>query len=746
MIEQAIASFKDKKKTIQFKALQQNCAHKVDEITLSQFGFSQSQIQTLMKVLVVSSTKEFALPKLRELDSNSILEISENRFSVAISLWELLERLANAHSNDCAGNTSEYFEPALSPHELMDNSVKTLNLEKFTAYVLKSAGIEFIEDLNQYSKRELCEITKLDLESINEIEYEIKKRGFSLKLEDQTNLGHLSKPDTPVDKLELSTRTSNGLNRAGITNLSKLMTATKDELRDIRNFGDKSIAEVLQKQHKVKLLMAENSIGENKVSGNIDEDLMWARNQIAIEITNLLARLNGNKGLIINEQSIENLDFSTRYRASRYMAKGPTTLEKLVTALSKSLSETSEGEGTISAIRLLAGLQNNLDRYNYLVRKYQINNDDKRLILEYANRFNEFSGGSLDLDEATLSFLGIQDDAGFSFGEINTLFELSDFLDTHLIINDLFWEILKGAIRFFKEFKAFPNITGIIVALAEDVGTEDRALQLLMDYLSITKQDFAERDALIIKMRIQGMTLDAIGQNLEITRERVRQIVKNTLPNSQAIIEHLWIDKKNNNNRNTVDFLTGLFEEFGALYVSELAENLKVDHETALKIVPKEFHKLIIDKTPLPTYRSQWTKDQVVEIIQKAATYYFPLKTSDYEYLLKIGELQGPSVPFIYNKIGLWNELCIEAGVEPAPSMKKEYVSLWNEDEVVSFLQRFIQEEESTSIDNYRDWRGKQVDHVPSGELIRNEFGSWSIARRVALEGFRTKRGKAIKP
>jgi hypothetical protein len=136
----------------------------------------------------------------------------------------------------------------------------------------------------------------------------------------------------------------------------------------------------------------------------------------------------------------------------------------------------------------------------------------------------------------------------------------------------------------------------------------------------------------------------------------------------------------------------------------------------------------------------------VVEIIQKAATYYFPLKTSDYEYLLKIGELQGPSVPFIYNKIGLWNELCIEAGVEPAPSMKKEYVSLWNEDEVVSFLQRFIQEEESTSIDNYRDWRGKQVDHVPSGELIRNEFGSWSIARRVALEGFRTKRGKAIKP
>jgi len=78
--------------------------------------------------------------------------------------------------------------------------------------------------------------------------------------------------------------------------------------------------------------------------------------------------------------------------------------------------------------------------------------------------------------------------------------------------------------------------------------------------------------------------------------------------------------------------------------------------------------------------------------------------------------------------------------------MRGEYVVLWNEGELISFLQRYLLEEGTTgTASGYDEWREQQHDHVPSGVLIRNQFERWSDAKRIALEGFRISRGKAVR-
>jgi len=63
---------------------------------------------------------------------------------------------------------------------------------------------------------------------------------------------------TPVEKLELSPRTLNCLKRAHITKVGQVLEMSNDELLKIRNFGEKSLLELLAK------LKADGIIGEDE--------------------------------------------------------------------------------------------------------------------------------------------------------------------------------------------------------------------------------------------------------------------------------------------------------------------------------------------------------------------------------------------------------------------------------------------------------------------------------------------------
>jgi hypothetical protein len=71
---------------------------------------------------------------------------------------------------------------------------------------------------------------------------------------------------------------------------------------------------------------------------------------------------------------------------------------------------------------------------------------------------------------------------------------------------------------------------------------------------------------------------------------------------------------------------------------------------------------------------------------------------------------------------------------------------MWSEEELLSYARRFYMEPETSgSYGSYDVWREQQSDHVPSGVLIRNVFGSWTNVKRKVLESLRIERGLEVR-
>ncbi|MDR1805864.1 MAG: DNA-directed RNA polymerase subunit alpha [Clostridium sp.] len=75
-------------------------------------------------------------------------------------------------------------------------------------------------------------------------------------LSDVRGIAEDQRANVSIDDLELSIRASNSLKRAGINNLSALLAWSESELKKIRNFGEKTLLEVIEKLHELGLDLA----------------------------------------------------------------------------------------------------------------------------------------------------------------------------------------------------------------------------------------------------------------------------------------------------------------------------------------------------------------------------------------------------------------------------------------------------------------------------------------------------------
>ena len=70
----------------------------------------------------------------------------------------------------------------------------------------------------------------------------------------------------PIERLELSSRTFNCLKRAGINKVGEILERTRAELARIRNFGEKSFAELVNRLQERNLPLPEGLTPENAVA------------------------------------------------------------------------------------------------------------------------------------------------------------------------------------------------------------------------------------------------------------------------------------------------------------------------------------------------------------------------------------------------------------------------------------------------------------------------------------------------
>ena len=751
MIEVALDAFKNRPTTSSFSQVNLDCKHEIDAIILSRLGLNPSQSKQVIETVSDVKNKEFTLQQIRLLTPNDLIQCARDCFSVAISLWILFETLIITHNERCIKDHSQFIDIEENLGNLVDDTIEDLNLSVRTLNVLRKERILTLSVLNRYSREELLDLPNLGANSVKEVEDLLEQRGFRNKIRAGVELNSQIGLNTPLQNLNLSVRTFNALMRSNVTDLGGLMELSISAITDIRNLGEKSSDEIMGLQNRYREIQLASKMERITTPIPETENIDWGMKKLAQEIENKLTERESILETKVSQFSLGGLDFASSTIISRYLQSGPISLGELFRIMLADIVKSSEKLLLAPMINLISVIQMAIEKYLFSISRCELTELELKALLEYEEQYAFDSVDLFEIDDLTLSILGLIPSEVITLQTKRNFFELIELTKTHLVTQELPWEIILGVKAFFGKFETFPNVTGLLIAMSHlEDKRNDEILVLLQQYLAIERPEAAERNALIVQMRIAKETLDTIGKSVGLTRERVRQIIVKVSPRIEEIIDFLIANREVTRStaseaiRNQI--LSELLVEFGAVYLSELADVFTCDEDEVLLKTPKKFHKFVIDKSPLPLYSSQWSRDDVIKILRKAGTYYFPLKTSDYEYLLEIGELEGPSIPLIYNKFGTWNKLCVEAGVEPALSPKREYVRLWSQAELISFAQRFILEEGTTgSANGYEDWRLKQHDHVPSVQLILNEFNGWTVARRLALEDIRINKGKAVK-
>ena len=166
--------------------------------------------------------------------------------------------------------------------------------------------------------------------------------------------------------------------------------------------------------------------------------------------------------------------------------------------------------------------------------------------------------------------------------------------------------------------------------------------------------------------------------------------------------------------------------------VAELASNLALDEEYVTRMIPPHLKKLTVKQAVVEV---MWTDSAIFHALRDAQTYEFPLSTHKYGELIQVGEIDGPSVPTIYNRFGSWGAACEAANVEAFPALRNSYESKWTNDDVAGFVLDYLLEPHvNGGFKGYDQWTSIRAD-APSSGIVRQRFGSWSKAKRSVLQG-----------
>jgi hypothetical protein len=246
------------------------------------------------------------------------------------------------------------------------------------------------------------------------------------------------------------------------------------------------------------------------------------------------------------------------------------------------------------------------------------------------------------------------------------------------------------------------------------------------------------RDFEILSRRFRGETLDTIGEQFGLTRERARQIITARSGSEFGRYKQLIAANEKKLRDNEIQRLCSYITNRPGIDWEEVLEHFP-NTPLGKRDLPKQTAKVVrsLRKSSLAGERL-WTESEVLQAIAEAGTYYFPLGKSNYDYLLSKGAIKGPSSSSIMVRFKSWSNACDLAGVE-CFTPKTHYSKSWSDSELTQFVVSFIlSEAESTSMVQYDLWRLSQVDETPSSALIRITFDGWSDTLAIAFETLRS--------
>jgi uncharacterized protein (DUF433 family) len=238
--------------------------------------------------------------------------------------------------------------------------------------------------------------------------------------------------------------------------------------------------------------------------------------------------------------------------------------------------------------------------------------------------------------------------------------------------------------------------------------------------------------------RLSGETLEAIANDYGLTRESIRLIAQKTFGSGiEAEVKARKADRKLPH-LNLLDEVRQHIIGHKGISVSELLAQYPTLQSSMVNQIGSAFLKFVNLEKEARVYATNWSDEQIITALAKAGTYHFPLARADYEELLSVGEIQGPSAALIMVRFSTWANACAQAGVE-AHKTNVSYTKKWSESEQLAFVVEFLESTfPSSSIGNYEEWKRTANPHSPSSQLLRNTFGSWPNVVASALRTLRS--------
>ena len=284
----------------------------------------------------------------------------------------------------------------------------------------------------------------------------------------------------------------------------------------------------------------------------------------------------------------------------------------------------------------------------------------------------------------------------------------------------------------------FDVVEALLVDFSEFTKTESlkQAQKRLSKELN---QEVSLRDVQIVEYRKQGLTLEEIGNLMGVSRERIRQVIKNL--EIDIDLNQVKLDRKNeilvNQHAENLKIFTAISEnwdEYRSKNLGSLALEFGISENRLGKCISR-IQYVYLKANQEYTILKAWTDSQCIASLVNAATYAFPLTVLRYRQLLDERTIEGPTVAIYVQRFGSWVNACTMAGVEYGEA-QREYDRTWSDNELLRFVRRFMHEREDGrwSIEKYEEWRKRSEVDGPSVGLLRLYLGSWSEIRVLALE------------
>lgn len=246
----------------------------------------------------------------------------------------------------------------------------------------------------------------------------------------------------------------------------------------------------------------------------------------------------------------------------------------------------------------------------------------------------------------------------------------------------------------------------------------------------------ATREQLMIQLREEGASLRAIGEKFGVTHERVRQILSKNGGPTRAEVRakraQRAVEQAHARRQIVDDAVRPALLANGAMSVQELSQATGTAETDLAEFWPQDLEHLRI----WPAGRSDqtWSDEAIFAAIREAALYEFPLTAKAYAELVRVGQVQGPSLPRVHQRFGGWAAACVEAGVEHGQTPRASYNSRWTDEELIAFARDyFLDPAWPNSAHRFDEWRSVNAVEAPSFQTLRNRFGTWSNVKRLAL-------------